>query len=107
MQLGNRTTRTRIVYSKITWERRKLSIARARASFNPALPRSGRLMTQCRRCLIARDGVATMRELAQWCYPLERRHWHYKEVKGALLRIGARLIGRAQSVGRPGIWAMR
>lgn len=86
---------------------RRRSIARARLSFNPTLSRSGRVLTQARRCLIAKNGVATMTQLKAWCYAgREHRHWQYEVIREALLRLGARPIGRARGIGRPGIWAL-
>src|SRR5215472_13832835 len=70
------------------------SIATARLSFNAALPRQGAIIRQTRRCFIARDGVATMRELRSWAYPSQpRQHWHYWSIARALRRLGARRIG--------------
>jgi hypothetical protein len=45
---------------------RRYSIARARLSFSPTLSRSGRVSRQARRCLIAKNGVATMTQLKAW-----------------------------------------
>jgi len=62
---------------------------------------------QARRCLIAKNGLATMSQLKDWCYAgREHRHWHYEVIREALHRIGARPIGRARGIGRPGIWAL-
>jgi hypothetical protein len=86
MQLGNRT--------RTVWGARERSIATARLSFNPALPREGRVMRGCRRALIARDGLVSMRELRSWCYPSQpRQHWHYWSIYEALKRLGAQRIG--------------
>jgi hypothetical protein len=82
-------TRTRTV-----WGRRQRSVARARLSFNAALPRQGATIRQTRRCFIARDGVATMRELRSWAYPGQpRQHWHYFSITRELKRLGAQRIG--------------
>jgi len=44
---------------------------------------------------------------SRWCYPgRERQHWFYINIKRALRLIGARQIGRAGGIGRPGIWAV-
>jgi hypothetical protein len=84
------------------------AIGTARQSFNPALPRLGRLMRQCQRCLWVHDGIATSTQLLSYCYPGQpRRHWHHGEVRRALRAIGAKPIGRSPTgVGRPGIWAL-
>jgi len=58
-------------------------------------------MLGCRRCLIAADGVATMRELKAWCYVgRPHAHWQYEVIREALVRIGARPI-------RWGVYAIR
>jgi hypothetical protein len=68
---------------------RPRSIDRARLAFNAALPRQGRIAKQCHRCFVARDGVATMRELRQWCYPRQdRQHWHHWSIVRALRKLG-------------------
>jgi hypothetical protein len=87
---------------------RRRSVATARLSFNPTLPRRGsRVATQARRCLIAKNGLATMTQLKAWCYAgREHRHWQYEVIREALRRLGARPIGRAGGIGRPGIWAI-
>jgi hypothetical protein len=72
---------------------RAAAIARARASFNPAKPREGRIARQCRRCFLAHDQVAPVRHLLSWCYPAQpRRHWHYGGVYHALRKLGAKRI---------------
>jgi hypothetical protein len=88
-------------------DRRRRSVARARLSFNPTLGRpGGRVSRQARRCLIAKNGVATMTQLKTWCYAgRAHRHWQYEVIREALHRLGARQIGRAGGIGRPGIWA--
>ena len=58
------------------WGPRQRSIARARQSFNPTTSRSGRLMVQARRGLIANGGLATTSQLLAWAYPHDRKHWH-------------------------------
>jgi hypothetical protein len=87
---------------------RRLSMARAVQSFNPSLPRLGRIEKQCRRCLLINDGAATMRQLADYCYPCRpRQHWFYINIKRALRRLGAGAIGRSSTGrGRPGIWQL-
>jgi len=68
--------------------------ARARMIVIAALPRQGAIIRQTRRCLIAHDGLATMRELRSWAYPGQpRRHWHYFSITRALRRVGAQRIG--------------
>jgi hypothetical protein len=58
-----------------------------------ALPREGRIARQCRRCLIANDQIARMRQLREWCYPgAARQHWHQTNIYRALKRLGARRI---------------
>ena len=85
---------------------RARSIAGARVSFNPTLPRRGRVSTQARRCLIANNGLANMTQFKAWCYAgREHRHWQYEVIREALRSLGARPIGRARGIGRPGIWA--
>ena len=80
---------------RTVWSARSRSIAKARLSFNAALPRpGGRVATQIRRCLIAHSGVARMRDLRAWAYPAQpRQHWHSKWIYPALRRLGARRIG--------------
>ena len=86
-QLANARVRTE-------WGRRERSITRARQSFNAALPREGRIARQSRRCFLARKGVASLRELREWCYPAQdRRHWHQTNIYRALRKLGARRIG--------------
>jgi hypothetical protein len=70
------------------------SIERARLSFVASLPRQGAIIRQCRRCLIAHDGLATMRELRSWAYTNQsRQHWHHTSIYRALKRLGAKRIG--------------
>ena len=89
-------------------EGRRAAIGRARLSAVPTLPRAGRVSTQARRCMIAHDGMCSMRELKAWCYAgREHRHWHYEVIREALRRLGAHQIGRAGGTGRPAIWAIR
>ena len=84
-------------------------IARARLSFNAALPRQGRIVAQCRRAFIAHDfQPVSMAELKRWAYPgREHRHWMYWSIKRALRKLGARRIGRAGGIGRPAVWAIQ
>ena len=86
--------------------RRRASIDRALAAFNPSLPREGRIQRQCRRALLVRPTV-TMSELcSRWCYPRRpRKHWFYINIKRALRKLGAEQIGRADGPGRPAIYA--
>ena len=101
-----RSTMSGGVETSGNWRRR--SIARARVSFNPTSCRpGGRVATQARRCLIAKNGVASMTQLKDFCYAgREHRHWQYEVIREALRRLGARPIGRAGGIGRPGIWAI-
>ena len=100
MHLANRT--------RTVWGARQRSIARARVSFNPTLPRRGRVSTQALRCLIANKGVATMTQFRAWCYAgRDHRHWHYEVIREALRRLGARPFGRVRGIGRPGIWVAK
>jgi hypothetical protein len=96
MQSGNTRLRT-------VWGPRQ--IARARLSANPTFPRRGRVANQARRCLIAHNGLATMRELKSWCYAGRKHaHWQYEVIREALRRLGAKQIGRARGMGAPSIW---
>jgi hypothetical protein len=56
--------------------RRRASIARALAAFNPTLPRVGRVQRRAKRCLIAYNGLATMTQL-----DLEYAILHVRRVK--------------------------
>jgi hypothetical protein len=86
MQLANRT--------RTVWGPRQRSVARARQSFNAALPRQGRVMRACRRALIARDGLVSLRELRSWAYPGQaHKRWHRWSIVRALHRLGAQRIG--------------
>ena len=87
MQQGNTRVRSE-------WGPRQRSIARARTSFIASLPREGRIAQQCRRCLLAHNQVARMRDLRAWCYAgQERQHWHHGNIARTLKRLGARRIG--------------
>jgi hypothetical protein len=81
--------------------------ATARRSFDPSLPRQGRLARQCKRAFLAHNNQPlSMRELREWCYPgRERQHWFYINIKRALRKLGAVQIGRAGGIGRPAIYA--
>src|SRR5947207_1587805 len=80
--------------TRAVWDGRRRSIDTARLSFNAPLPREGRIARQCRRCLIAHDGLATMRELRAWCYVAQpRQHWHQTNIYRALRKLGVRRIG--------------
>jgi hypothetical protein len=83
MQLGNRV--------RTEWGTAPSSIARARQSFNAALPREGRIQRACRRAFIASGGrPLSMRELRQWAYPGQlRKRWHRWSIVRALRRLGA------------------
>jgi len=64
------------------------------SQFNAALPRQGRVIRACRRALIARDGLVSMRELRSWAYPGQpRQRWHRWSIVRALVRLGAKRIG--------------
>jgi hypothetical protein len=85
---------------------RRASIDRALAAFNPRLPRRGRVRRQAERCLIAQNGIASMKDLRAWCYigqPFQR--WQCWSIKCALWKLGARQIGRAGGIGRPAIYS--
>ena|SRR6516225_1303167 len=99
-QLANTRIRTE-------WNARQRSITTARISFNPTKPRSGRLMVQARRGLIANDGLATTSQLLQWAYPHDRKHWHCNELRRSLRQLGVKEVGRSSGRGRPIIWAIR
>jgi len=83
-------------------------IARALAAFDASKPRpGGRLLKQCRRCLIAHNGAATTTQLKDWAYAgREHRHWHYWNLKRTLLSLGAKQIGFARARGAPAIWSL-
>jgi hypothetical protein len=84
---------------------RRASIARARLSANPTLPRVGRVQLQARRCLTIHN-PASMTQLKQWCYAgRAHAHWQYEVIREALARLGAKQIGRANGPGRPAIYA--
>jgi hypothetical protein len=73
---------------------RRRTIDTARRSFDPSLPRRGRVILQCERAFAVGDGRASMRELRQWCFAGKRReHWHYADIYSALRRLGAERIG--------------
>jgi hypothetical protein len=76
-------------------------------SFNPSLPREGRLARQIRRAFTAcNNRPLSMRELREWCYAgRARQHWFYINIKRALARLGARQIGRSGGIGRPAVYA--
>ena len=77
------------------WGQRQRALVRARARFNASLPRpGGRVVTQCRRCLIAHSGVVRVKDLRAWAYAGQpRAHWHYKWIYAALRRLNAKRIG--------------
>jgi hypothetical protein len=84
---------------------RRASIARARLSANPTLPRIGRVQRQCQRCLTIHN-PASMTRLKQWCYAgRAHAHWQYEVIREALARLGAKQIGRANGPGRAAIYA--
>jgi hypothetical protein len=68
--------------------------------------RVGRVQRQIKRAFIASNGQPlTSTELLRWCWPRERRRWHYKELMVAASRF-ARRIGRSQTgSGRAYLWA--
>ena len=75
---------------------RRRSIDRTRLIAIAALPRQGAIIRQTRRCLIAHNGVVSMRQLRAWCYPQQdRRHWHYWSIARALRKLEAQRIGWA------------
>jgi len=89
--------------------RARSRMSRALASFDPSLPRVGRVERQLKRAFIAHNyQPLTMSQLWPWAYPgLKRaKHWHRWSVRCALLKI-AKPVGRsATGRGRPGIWAL-
>jgi len=90
MQIANQRVGNRV---RTEWNWRSHAVSKARLSFNAALPREGRIERQSRRCLLARQGVASLRELRDWCYPSqERRHWHQTNIYRALAKLGAKRI---------------
>jgi hypothetical protein len=69
-------------------------IDKALAAFNASLPREGRIARQCRYCLIVNGGIASMRQLREYCYHARpRRHWHHGNIARTLKRLGAERIG--------------
>jgi len=88
-------------------ETRQRSIDTARLSFNPRNLRTGRLMTQARRGLIAHNGLATTSQLLQWAYPHGRKDWHCDELRRSLRRLGIKELGRGRGRGGPIIWSLR
>jgi len=60
-------------------------IARALAAFNAALPRRGRVITQCKRAFLAHHpDPVTMTTLRQWCFAGQpRQHWQYWSIAPA------------------------
>src|SRR5437764_9871319 len=87
MQLANRT--------RTVWGPRQRALVKARARFNASLQRpGGRVVTQCRRCLIAHSGVVRMKDLRAWAYAGQpRQHWQYSRIYSALRRLGAQRTG--------------
>src|SRR5262249_50672491 len=84
--LGTRT--------RTEWGPRQRSAYRARLSAIPTNPRWGRVMLGARRCLVANEGIASMRQLKAWCYVgRPHAHWQYEVIREALVRIGAQRIG--------------
>jgi hypothetical protein len=74
--------------------RRKRSADRTRMFVIAALPRTGRLVRQCRRAFVIGRGVVSMKQLRAWCYPDQKRqHWHQTNIYRALAKLGARRIG--------------
>jgi hypothetical protein len=59
------------------------------------LPRpNARIVRQTRRCLLVGNGIASMRQLRTYCFPFQgRQHWHYKSIRRALTKLGARRVG--------------
>ena len=54
----------------------------------------GRIQRQCRRCLIAHNGAASIRTLRAWAYPGEPcKRWHRWSIVRALAKLGAKRIG--------------
>jgi hypothetical protein len=87
MQLNTSPRRLPIGKRRLYWNR---PWAKAIA----VLPRQGRIIRQCRRCLTAHNGFARMRELREWCYPgRQRQHWHHNNIRRALERLSAKRIG--------------
>jgi hypothetical protein len=81
--IGSVGNKGRAAYRNRTW-------CKAIAS----LPREGRIIRACRRALIARDGLVSMRDLRSWAYPGQpRQHWHQTNVYRALRKLGAQRIG--------------
>jgi hypothetical protein len=71
---------------------RRYSLTIADRSF-----RVGRIQKQIRRCLIALNRPATIRDLLSWCYPrlTEFKPWHRTNVHRAVLKF-AKPIGQTR-----------
>ena len=103
-QVGNQRVGNR---TRDVWGWRERALVGARARFNAGLPREGRILRQCRRCLVAHNNLATSRDLREWCWPAQPvQHWFYWSITRAMKRLGAKQIGRAGGVGRPAIWTI-
>jgi len=73
--------------------RRRFTDSQAQSAI-AALPREGRVARQCRRCFLANNQVARLRQLRTFCYPSQaRRHWHQTNSYRALRKLGAQRIG--------------
>jgi hypothetical protein len=82
-------------------------IARALAAFDARMPRRGRVELGVRRCLIAGDGIASMKDFRLWCYPTRQpRRWMYYSIRRALWKLGAAKIGRARGTGCPAVYRL-
>src|SRR5262245_54828268 len=76
----------------------------------PALDR-GRLQRAARRAFIAEGDKLSTTAILDWAY-VRRRHAPlspglYHALHRALASIGAKRIGRAETVGRPWLWRLR
>jgi hypothetical protein len=91
------------VRGRSAWRRRFTDSAAQSAL--AALPRRGRVITQCTRAFLAHHpDPVTMTTLRQWCFAgRPRQHWQYWSITRALRRLNAASLGRA---GRAGIWSL-
>jgi hypothetical protein len=70
VRFGSMAIRSRRLRAQISYRKklRQPSRGRVRELVNLTLPRLGRLMWQCKRGLVANDGIATTSQLLDWCH---------------------------------------
>jgi hypothetical protein len=62
---------------------------------------------QVKRCLIAHDGSASMKDFRAYCYPGKPfKRWQCYSIRRALWKLGAVKIGRAGGTGCPAIYRL-